>query len=120
MLWVIRETEKFPPGVEPPTRVLAAVHRFESGDAAMRMFSWSTDMLGKAETKEGLRYVIDSRYHWYTTAHAMPAALMMAAKDGFRLVLHREVDDQDFIKVWDMAPSREEIMTVVDGQMRAD
>lgn len=116
MLWVIHEREVFEAGCSGRTyRVLAKVHRFESGDAAMRRFSWSTSQLGQAEMKEGLRYQIDGIRHWFTTAHAMPSQAMMAAQGGFEMVLHRESEGEDFIKVWDVPPGREEIMTALDS-----
>lgn len=115
MLWLIHEKDVCVDNRTGETaRELVAVHRFETGDAAMKRFHWKTSQLGQAETSEGLTYLIDGFGHHFTTAHAMPAAKMMAAEHGFKLLLHREGVEDDFVKEWDMPPGREDVMQTLD------
>jgi hypothetical protein len=116
MLWVIHHAEEhYQEGGEEKTRmVLAAVHRFQTGDAAMKRFCWSTAQLGQAETEGGLTYIGEhSLRHTFTTAHAMPEKAMISTGRGFKLLLHQARDGEDFIKEWDLPPGREEIMKAV-------
>lgn len=117
MLWVIHRQEEHyeERGKELSRMTLVSVHRFQTGDAAMKRFGWTPTHLGYAETEEGATFIGDKGLrHTFTTAHAMPERAMMAAENGFKLVLHQVRDGQDYIKEFAVPPGREEIMTAVE------